>query len=455
MEPLATISGLATGIDFQELVGQIVEIESQRLEFLRVQISNDQAEKAAWGEVRSLLETLDGAVSGLSDGSGLDVFTTSLFGLNSDIISVSADGFASPGRHTVRVLQQAQRESLGSATYASRSTSLGLTGQFLVQGSVIDVSADDSLQDIAGRINALNTGPDAIGVSASVVGSDGAFRLVLSADDTGADGISLLDLDGLLGTIGLLDSTTEVKNRTSGGFQSDGFGDTTTAVGTLLGFAGSAPNGTVTLGEGANAFTVALDLGSLSLEGVRDAINAAAVSAGSATFAEIVTDTTDGEVEYRLAITGEAAGTDDGAVLQALGLLAGGRGAVSQVVQGAVLTTDAGGTPATAATALSALFNGGANAGVTVGDTITFEGTTHDGTEFGFTHTNPGRRHNPDAADSSRGCGRLRRRGDGRGRCRRAHHRHVDRGGSESTLAERLRRERERRDSRPGGLPGI
>ena len=146
MEPLATISGLATGIDFQGLVAQIAEIESSRLDYLRIQISDDQAERAAWEEVRGLLQTLDTATAALSNGSALDVFSTTLLGPNTDILQVSANSFASPGRHTVRVLQQAQREMLGSAAFASRSTSLGLTGQFVVQGSLIEVSADDSLK---------------------------------------------------------------------------------------------------------------------------------------------------------------------------------------------------------------------------------------------------------------------------------------------------------------------
>jgi flagellar hook-associated protein 2 len=48
---------------------------------------------------------------------------------------------------------------------------------------------------------------------------------------------------------------------------------------------------------------------------------------------------------------------------------------------------DAGGTPATAATSLFALFNGASGAGVVAGDTITFQGTDHAGTPFTFTHT--------------------------------------------------------------------
>ncbi len=56
-------------------------------------------------------------------------------------------------------------------------------------------------------------------------------------------------------------------------------------------------------------------------------------------------------------------------------------------MRAAVLPTAAGGPPATASTALTALFNGASNAGAQVGDTLTFQGTDHDGNAFTFTHT--------------------------------------------------------------------
>jgi len=382
MESIAAISGLATGIDFREMVDQIIEIESSRLNYLRLQITEGDAEKSAWEEVRGFLKTIETTSDTLANGSGLDVFTTSVLGLNPAILDVSAGEGAAPGRHSVRVLQAAQREVLGSSLQSSRSLALGVAGQFIVGGTAIDVVAEDSLQSIAGRINAQNFGANPIGVSASVVGTAGAYRLILSASDTGSDGLGLLDTAGVLTSLGFFDGTTDLKNRTSGGFESDAFASTTDTVSSQLGFSGTSPAGTVSLGGG--AFTVALDLGTQSLDDVRDAINAAAGVAGSAMFATVEADPESG---YRLAITGTAAATDAGGVLQALGVLEGGRGAVTQVVQGDVLTTDAGGTVATAATALTALFNGASSAGAAIGDTIVFDGTDDGGATFSFTHT--------------------------------------------------------------------
>lgn len=383
MESLASISGLATGIDFRALVDQIIEVESSRLDYLRVQISEDQAKKTAWNDAKALLQAVQDSSARLSDGSGLNVFTTDVLGANPDILSVTASEDASEGRHTVRILQAAQRESVGSSLQTTKNTALGLDGQFVLGGRIIDVASEDSLVSLATRINEQNFGADPIGVTASVVGSDGAYRLVLSADDTGAEGLGLLDIDGVLGSLGFVGDGAILKNRTSGGFESDAFAASTTAVGSLLGFTSGAPSGVVTLGSGASAFTVSLDLGSQSLESVRDSINAAAAGAGSSMFATIEADGTG----YRLSVTGTAAATDADGVLQALGILEADTGAIAQVVQGDVLTTDAGGTLATASTALTALYNGASPAGAQVGDTILFEGTDDVGAAFSFTHT--------------------------------------------------------------------
>jgi len=387
MEALASISGLATGIDFRGLVDQIIEAESQRLDFLRIGISRVESRTSAWEEVRALLDSLRTAGSGLRDGSAINVFQTSVLGAVPGLIDASAGAGAQPGSHTVRVLERAGRETLGSALQSSRSTALGFSGSFVVGGRTVDIQTTDSLEDVAAAVNATNTGDAASGVTASVVGAGSSFRLLLSAVETGAAGVDVRDVGGVLTDLGFLDGTTTLKHRTSGGFRGDGFAAATGSVGELLGFTGPAPSGTVTFGSGAGAFGVALDLGTMSLEGVRDAINQAAGVAGSSLAAS--SESVEGAAgpEFRLTIDGTAAAVDDGGVLQALGLLEGGRSAVRQTVTGDVLSSDAGGTPATAGTLLTDLYNGGVAGATVAGDSILFQGRRHDGTSFSFTHT--------------------------------------------------------------------
>jgi len=377
MEPLATVSGLATGIDFREIVDQIIKIEDSRLNYLRRSISDQEADKAAWEKVRELIEAIETASDGLSEGSGLDAFTAEVLGDYADNLSATADSSASEGSYSVRVLQVADRESLSTAQVSSRSDALGLSGQIVLGGSVIDVDAADSLVSIASSINQANTGDDATGVSATIVGSAGAYRLILTADATGEAGLGYADVDGIMASLGLVGSYDSLKTRTGGGFASSQFSSSSTEVGTLLGFSAGTPSGTVTLAG--VAFDV--DLSTDSLEDIRDNFNTAAGLAGSSAFASVEEVTTG---QYRLSITGTASASDDDGVLAALGVLQADTSSVSQIVQGGVLASDAGGTPAVASTLLSGLFNGASSAAVNAGDTIQFEGTKDDGSAFSF-----------------------------------------------------------------------
>src|SRR5690606_28234957 len=138
------------------------------------------------------------------------------------------------------------------------------------------------------------------------------------------------------------------------------------------------PAGTVRIG-GAAGFDVALDLSTMSLDDVAAAINAAAAGAGSGITASVVAEVDEaGETGWRLVIDGTTSFTDSaGRILEALGILEGGRSGVAQVLTGGQLL--AGGAAATGATRFVDL-DGGAAAG----DTLSISGTRADGTTFTF-----------------------------------------------------------------------
>ncbi|MEK9505614.1 flagellar filament capping protein FliD [Gaopeijia maritima] len=384
----ASISGIASGIQWADIIDDLMAVERRPVDRLESQIEQQQRKTDAWDAVRSLLQTLNSATQSFTSttGTALQSFSVGLSGFPSATgspVSVTAGPDASPGTHTVRVLARAESEMLGSQLQASRSDALGLSGEMLVNGRAIQVQATDSLDDVAARINAANSGSSRSGVSATVAGVDGRFRLLLSASETGEGGIRLGDPDGLLQGLGLIDGTTALRNRTPSGFTGDSLSDAGTAVAELRGLTGGSGVGTIQLGSGPSQFSVALDLTTMSLDDVATAIQDAAALAGSPVTAS-VESTADGE---RLVVAGTNAYVDDGGVLQILGAVEGGRSAVAQRVEGGLLATDGAGTAATAATLLTDLWTGGSAAGVTAGDTLTFAGTRGDGTTFEFEHT--------------------------------------------------------------------
>lgn len=389
MSSIASFSGLASGIQWRDLIDQMMALERRPAELLEERIRLNDSRASAWTTFEGLVRGFGDAAEALATGSAFQNFRTSITGIPSGAVTpirVSADGGAATGRFDVRVLALASAEKLGGGIVTSRTEALGVQGEFLIGGARVEVQASDSLDAIVDRINAANTGAGATGVTASVLTSGpGRHRLVLSADRTGAVGIDLVDgAGGALRALGLLDETTSIKHATPNGARGDAFGSSSAAIATLRGFQQPPAAGTVRLGSGANPFAVTIDPATMSLDDVAAAINAAAIDAGSAVRANVVASSgDDGATAYRLEIGGTTAFQDDKRILESLGILTGGRGAVAQRLESAALTAVDGLAPATAATRLVEIGGAGAMAG----DTLTIHGSRADGTAVSFTYT--------------------------------------------------------------------
>jgi flagellar hook-associated protein 2 len=376
-ESLISFSGLASGIQWRDLVDQIVSLENRPARLMQSRIDNAKLRATAWGSFSTHVSTLRTAAAGLSSTALLtNKVATSGAGV---LASASASTDATPGSHTVRVHALAAAETLNTAVFASRTGALNLAGEFRINGEHLEILATDSLDTIAARINTANSSAG-IGVTASVLSTGtSAHRIVMTASKTGKAGIDLVDGGaGVLRDIGLLDANVAVKLGTSNGALSDTFGDSSTTLSDMLGFTSPPPIGDVVIG-GVN---VTLDLTAMSLTDVADAINTAATAAGRGVTASVIAD----GAGFRLDIRGATQYTDSGRVLEALGVLEGGRSAVAQQVNSAALESGTG-VPATAATLLTGLWSGGGAAGVQAGDTLTIGGTRGDGTIFSFDYT--------------------------------------------------------------------
>src|SRR5690606_26070785 len=377
MAGLMSVSGLASGIQWQDLIDQLLEVQSRPKKLVEAQIARLESRSSAWTTLRGRIETLEKAAERLADPAALWTYNAVVGGAAAGAapVAVTTGPGAAEGSYRVRVLALAAQEKLAGGVAASRSDALGVSGEFLVNGAVIRVTAADSLDDIAARINAAS----GAGVTATVVSSSAdAHRLVLTSTRAGVQGIDLVDgASGVLRSLGFLDATVALKHQGSAGAASDAFASSTAALAGQLGLT-DAQAGTVRIG-GAAGFDVALDLSTMSLDDVAAAINTAAAGAGSAVTASVVPETGEnGGGRWGLVSDGPTSFTDSGGrVLEALGVLEGGRSGVSQVLAGGQLL--AGGAAATGATRFVDL-----DAGAVAGDTLSISGTRADGTTFAF-----------------------------------------------------------------------
>ena len=390
MEPIASFSGLASGIDFRSLVDEIIQIESRPIRRAEEQIQEANDRASAWESFRGKISTLNDAAEALSDGTAFGQFTTSVSSLSAtgiQPVSATAGSEASPGSYSVKVHQLAANEKVGSDVFSSRTEALGISGEFLVNGVAVTMESTDTLNDLVSTLNAANRGADASGVTASVlVRGDDAYSIVLTSDEAGDEGVALLDgADGTLRSLGFVDDSTQLRHQTSDGALGDWMSSDTVAVATTLGLASPPTADTVTMG----GVAVTLDLATMSLQDVASAINTAAAGAGSSVTAQVVSETgDDGDTSYRLGISGTTSFTDANGILETLGVLERGRSSVAQeVTLGSQLTAGDATTPATGSTLLSDLWVSGSSAGVQVGDTLDFTGTRGDGSTFTKSYT--------------------------------------------------------------------
>ncbi len=306
-----SISGLVSDLDINGIITQLGQIRRRPVELL-------EQRQAAWTEKLTAFQQLSARLLGLStactalcDGSSFRQVTASSSDASAVVVGASAG--APVGHYDVTVQQLARAHKISSGTITSCDEALGLTGEILLGGEVINIEATDTLEDIRDAINAA-----AAGASASILSvSDTDHRLVITSLTSGADGaLDLVDANAsnLLEALGLQTNVTSVKHTITNGAAGDRLADKLTAVGEVLGLS-SPPAGTVQV----NGADVTIDLSSDSLQDIADAIDT--VEGVSAT---VVTETVDGQTQYRLEIVGDT-GTptlvDDGNVLVTLGVL--------------------------------------------------------------------------------------------------------------------------------------
>lgn len=320
------ISGVSSGFDWRTMVDQLIEIEHARVDLVDEKKATYQKKLTEWQSFNTMLLELKTAAEELKDPEDFLKFTSGMVSNSStidaeDLLSISTSSNASVGSYSIKITNLAKAQKLSSNPFTSQNTALGSSyaGDMLINGEVVTISATDTLLDVASKINTANTGSTPSRVTASVV-NYGAndYRLILTSDDTGEEGISLLNgsSSNVLQKFGWKDNTTAiVKNSITNGAQSDLFTTHSSAIKSLLGLTtGEDSTGTLTI----NGTAVYIDLASQSLTDIKNTINGAGITGVSAS---IVSKTVDDETFYLLQIDGTQTFEDEKNILNTLGIL--------------------------------------------------------------------------------------------------------------------------------------
>lgn len=182
---MATISslGVGSGLDIKSIVSQLVALEKKPLEKLKIDAATTQAKITTFGQIKSLVSTLQDSVTKLTSVTGWNsVAATSSA---KDYVSATAIGGTQPTSFNVEVQSLAQARATASQSLPAGAALGEGTLTLTVNGTAVDieVGAADTMAGIAGKINGSTAG-----VTATILNDGSGERLLLTSKTTGLNG---------------------------------------------------------------------------------------------------------------------------------------------------------------------------------------------------------------------------------------------------------------------------
>ncbi|MBU1936681.1 flagellar filament capping protein FliD [bacterium] len=195
MAGTAQVTGLASGIDWETTIAQLMSIEQRPVTLLQGRKQELQQKLSLWASLQAKVLGLQSACEGMDTRAEFAV--KSVNSSDSSIVSVTAEAGAEPGNHSIRVLGLARSHKIAGQGWADKnSTGVGDSGGDLVIGvgdeTVTiddgDLSASTTLEQLR---DLINNNPDNDGLVTATILNDGSstdpYRLVLTADSTGTE----------------------------------------------------------------------------------------------------------------------------------------------------------------------------------------------------------------------------------------------------------------------------
>lgn len=307
-------SGISSGIDSASIIKQLIAVDKQPEDSIKIQQQYLQQRQAAYNTISAKLIGLQATTYSLDALRAFNLVTAT--SSSATVATVSAQTGAQTGTHSINVTNLAQAQLIGTSAQTSQTNPINQHGQIIINGKAINYQDADSLQTLAANINSAQAG-----VTASIITpTAGQYYLTLGSTNTGVQGkINISDAGAgnlLGGTLGLFASSAGFAHALPGGVYGSGlFADSATSVGTLEGQTTPAV-GNVQLTIGGVSRSVSIDL-SRSLSQIAGDINA--VAAGTAQVVT-VTDPISNTSKQQLQLNNVTAFTDSNNVLANLGV---------------------------------------------------------------------------------------------------------------------------------------
>lgn len=222
-----SFSGIATGIDTDTMISQLISVESTKITLLEETKSAYQTQISTVQDLNSKLQSMQSLVEDLSTIDGFLSYETTTS--DSDYVTVSASGSANPGTYSIDVNKLATAERRYSSAFSAEDEA-GLFGEGTltitiddgdddtVDTAEIEIDSTDTLEDVVSKINSTS-----LSLSAGILYDGSSYYLQVSGKVTGDEhGISITE-GGTL-NLGINDTDANiVQNASDAEFEMDGF----------------------------------------------------------------------------------------------------------------------------------------------------------------------------------------------------------------------------------------
>lgn len=181
---LTTVSGLASGIQTDDMIQKILDIAKQPITAMQNQQADLRARQAAYQDANTRLSAVRDAAGTLSQAG----FFSTRIATSADTSAVlaTAGAGATPGDYQISVEQVARAHQILSQSYGDLDTTRLGTGSFSVTsgGRTTTITVDNSDNTLAGLKDAINRANS--NIRASIVqDGDNSYRLLIASKDTG------------------------------------------------------------------------------------------------------------------------------------------------------------------------------------------------------------------------------------------------------------------------------
>jgi flagellar hook-associated protein 2 len=177
-----TFSGLATGMDTDSIVSQLMEIERLPIDRLEAKKESEKQKLEAFAQFDSLIDDLKDAAGAMALTSQV---MTSEVKLSADAAYSATSSSAKSGSYNISVAQLSQVQKNISEGWSSNTDAVLGTGTFTVNGT--NISITESNNSLLGLSAAINEISDTTGVSATIINDGSAtnpYHLVFSGVDS-------------------------------------------------------------------------------------------------------------------------------------------------------------------------------------------------------------------------------------------------------------------------------